>query len=220
MCKTDPCFSGLDQNDVSPLSQPLTSEGSNVENVPPGQIRQPGRNNPLRGPNVVTLVGVHAEMSLTLILVSQRWFLSPEWLSDPRDHCSWGFCPSGLDTLLSQVSPPPHPALSTCQQRSSWVAVWWQHHSRCSAQRKVCLCSTWGIQRYLSQACRVGLVDRSLSLCDFQPRQAQLNASANPLGNSTSFSRSDLTYQMAHCCRTACLSFNYSLHVFYLNPLH
>lgn len=107
MCKTDPCFSGLDQNDVSPLSQPLTSEGSNVENVPPGQIRQPGRNNPLRGPNVVTLVGVHAEMSLTLILVSQRWFLSREWLSDPRDHCSWVFCPSGLGTLLSRVSPPP-----------------------------------------------------------------------------------------------------------------
>lgn len=215
MCKTDPCFSGLDQNDVSPLSQPLTSEGSNVENVPPGQIRQPGRNNPLRGPNVVTLVGVHAEMSLTLILVSQRWFLSREWLSDPRDHCSWVFCPSGLGT---ESSVPP--ALATYQQRSSWVAVQRQHHSRCSVQWKVCLCSTWGIQRYLSQACRVGLADRSLSLCDFQTRQAQLKASANPLGNSTSFSRSDLTYQMAHCCRTACLSFNYSLHVLYLNPLH
>lgn len=119
MCKTDPCFSGLDQNDVSPLSQPLTSEGSNVENVPPGQIRQPGENNPLRGSNVVTLVGVHAQMSLALILVSQRWFLSPEWLSDPRDHCSWVFCPRGLGTLLSQVSPPPW--LRTSRGHPGWA---------------------------------------------------------------------------------------------------
>lgn len=35
--------------------------------------------------------------------------------------------------------------------------------------------------------------------------------------NSTLFSRSDLIDQMAHCCRAACLSFNCSPRVFYLN---
>lgn len=36
-------------------------------------------------------------------------------------------------------------------------------------------------------------------------------------GNSTLFPRSDLIYQMAHCCRAACLSFNCSPRVLYLN---
>lgn len=214
-CRAYPRFSGLDHNDVSPLYQTLTSEGSNEENVPPGQIRRPGRNNPSCGPNVVILVGVRTHWNVInpshwLILVSQRWFLSPKWLRDPGDRLFM----SGLGTPSLESSAP---ALAVCQQRSSCVALTWKHHSRRSAERKVCLFSIWSIQRCLSQACRVGSADRSLCVCDFQPRQAQLKASANPLGNSTLFSKSDLTYQMAHCCQTACLSFNCSLHVFYLN---
>lgn len=74
-CRTYAHFSGLDHNNVSPLYQTITCDGSNEENVPPGQIRRPERNNPSCGPNVVILVGLHTEMSLAFS-TNSFWFFS------------------------------------------------------------------------------------------------------------------------------------------------
>lgn len=102
----------------------------------------------------------------------------------PRDHCSWTFCPSGLGAPSCCIKSPSVSTLAACQQRSSWVAVLWKHCSHLSMQRKVCLSSVWSIQRYRSQACQVGLADRIVRVCDFQPRQAQFKASANPFSET------------------------------------
>lgn len=89
-------------------------------------------------------------------------------------------------------------------------------------KRKVCLSSVGSRRRYPSQACGAGLADRSVCVCDFQPRLAPVQGICKPFfffspGTPPCFHASDLIYQMAHCCRAACLSFNCGPRGFYLH---